>query len=65
MSQHADSGEVVFRTRTRTMPLGNDPLEVVGVTFRIRNCLFPTPGLYWVQFLCNGRIIAQQPLVLR
>jgi hypothetical protein len=63
--QHADSGEVIFRTRTRTMPLGNDPLEVVGVVFRIRNCLFPTPGLYWVQFLCNGEIVAQQPLLLR
>jgi hypothetical protein len=62
---HADSGDVVFRTRTRTMPLVTDPLEVVGVTFRIRNCVFPTPGLYWVQFLCNGRIIAQQPLLLR
>jgi hypothetical protein len=62
--QHADSGEVVFRTLTRTMPLGNDPLEVVGVTFRIRNCLFPAPGLYWVQFWYN-RILAQQPFLLR
>jgi hypothetical protein len=48
--QHADTGEVIFRTGTRTMALVNDPLEVVGVTFRIRNCLFQTPGLYWVQF---------------
>jgi hypothetical protein len=63
--QHADSGEVVFRTRTRTIPLGNDPLEVVGVTFRIRNCLFQAPGLYSVQFWYNGRVIAQQPLLLR
>jgi hypothetical protein len=63
--QHADSGQVVFRTRTRTIPLGSDPLEVVGVTFRLRNCLFQEAGLYWVQFWYNEQMIAQQPLLLR
>jgi hypothetical protein len=62
---HADSGQVVFCTRTRTVPFGNDPLEVVGLTFRLRNCLFHVPGLYWVQFWCNDNSIAQQPLLLR
>lgn len=62
---HADSGHVVFRTLTRTLPLASDPLEVVGMTFRIRNCLFQSPGLYWVQFKYNEQVIAQQPLLLR
>jgi hypothetical protein len=62
---HADSGKVVFRTRTRTIPFGNDPLEVVAVTFRVRNCLFPEPGLYAVQFWYNEQMFAQQPLLLR
>jgi hypothetical protein len=63
--QHADSGQVVFRTGTRTIPFGNDPLEIVGVTFRIRDCLFPEPGLYWVRFWYNETMISQQPLLLR
>jgi hypothetical protein len=63
--RHADSGQVVFRTRTRTVPFSSDPLEVVGVTFRIRNCLFHEAGLYWVQFWYNEEMIAQQPLLLR
>jgi hypothetical protein len=42
---HEESGQVAFRTRTRTIPLASDPLEVLGVTFRIRNCLFQQPGL--------------------
>lgn len=63
--QHADSGQVMFRTRTRTIQLGNDPLEVVGATFRIRNCLFQEAGLYWVQFWYNEQMIAQQSLLLR
>jgi hypothetical protein len=62
---HADSGQVVFRTRTRTIPFVNDPLEVVGVTFRLRNCLLLEPGLYGVQFWYNEQMIAQQPLLLR
>jgi hypothetical protein len=62
---HADSGQVVFRTRTRTIPFASDPLEVVGVTFRLRNCLFQEPGLYWVQFWYNEQMTAQQPLLLR
>jgi hypothetical protein len=63
--QHADSGQVVFRTRTRTVPFSSDPLEVVGATFRIRNCVFEEPGLYWVQFWYNEAMISQQPLILR
>lgn len=63
--QHADSGSVLFRTKTRTIPFGTDPLEVFGATFRIRNCLFSQPGLYWVQFWYNEASIAQQPLLLR
>jgi hypothetical protein len=61
----ADSSGVVFRTRTRTIQFGSDPLEVVGATFRIRNCLFQEPGLYWVQFWYNEQMISQQPLLLR
>jgi len=63
--QQADTGQVVFRSKTRTIPLGSDPLELVGVTFRIRDCLFQGPGLYWVQFWCKDQMLEQQPLLLR
>ena len=62
---HADSDRLAFRTRTRTIPFESDPLELVGVTFRIRNCLFQEPGLYWIQFWYNEEMISQQPLILR
>lgn len=63
--RHADSDHVVFRTRTRTIPFTSDPLEVVGATFRIRNCLFQEAGLYWVQFWYNEEMIAQQSMLLK
>ncbi len=62
---HADSDRVLFRTGTRTIPFGNDPLEIVAVTFRIRGVMFDEPGLYWVQFWYSEQMIAQQPLLLR
>ena len=30
--QHSDSEDVVFRSKTRTIPFGSDPLEVVGAS---------------------------------
>lgn len=63
--QHADSGQIVFRTQTRNIPFSTDPLEVVGVTFRLRNIIFLAPGLYWVQFWYDDQMTAQQPLLLR
>lgn len=63
--RHDDSDQVVFRTATRAIPLGNDPLQVYGAAFRIGNCLFPVAGLYSVQFWYNDEVIAQQPVLLR
>ena len=61
----AESNALAFRTQQRSILLSSDPLEVVGVTFRIRHCTFAEPGLYWVQFWYDEQMLAQQPLVLR
>jgi hypothetical protein len=61
----ADTDTAIFQTRTRSIPFGNEPLQIVNLYFRIRNCTFPTAGLYWVQFWYNGVELTQQPIVLR
>jgi hypothetical protein len=61
----ADSDRIVFRTPTNIVSFGNDPLHVANISVRIRNCEFPAPGLYWVQFWYNEEAIAQQPVLLR
>ena len=63
--REANSDQVVFRTRTRSIPFPTDPLEVSGVTFRLQNCLFHRAGLYWIQFWYNEQMIQQQALLLR
>jgi Family of unknown function (DUF6941) len=41
-----------------------DRLQVKWVLFRIRNCPFPEPGLYWVQFHFAGQLLTEQRLRL-
>jgi len=64
---HADTGALAYAGPTQPWRanLPGNPLEVVGLPFRIRDIEFLEPGLYWLQFWYNGRVLSQQPLVLR
>jgi hypothetical protein len=60
-----DTGQQVFGTPKRSVSFGDDLLEVVGVPFRIRDCVFPEAGLYSVQFWYNDAKLDERPLRLR
>ena len=60
-----ETGEKVFETPKRPIQFRSDPLEVVGVPFRIRDCPFPRSGLYSVQFWYDGVMLEECPLKLR
>jgi hypothetical protein len=60
-----ESEQMIFETRARPIAFGPDPLEVVGVPFRIRDCSFPQAGLYSVQFWYEGTLVEQRPMRLR
>ena len=60
-----DTGQKIFETPKRLVAFGPDPLEVVGVPFRIRDCPFPAPGLYSIQFWYNDAKVEERPLRLR
>jgi len=62
---HADDGAIAFTTPERRLVFGSNPLDLVGVRYRIRNCPFPGPGLYWLQFHFDGEVLAEYPLVVR
>jgi hypothetical protein len=61
----ADTEQIVFQTPERSVDFGNDPLMVRGLTYRIQTISIPRPGLYLIQFRCNGNVLAQQPLLVR
>lgn len=60
-----ESGQKDFETRKRPIQFRSDPLEVVGVPFRIRDCTFPRPGLYSIQFWYDGVMVEERPLNMR
>jgi len=60
-----ETGQVIFKTSLREIQLGSDPLDVVGVAFRIRDCLFPNAGMYSIQFWYNGELVDERPMRLR
>jgi hypothetical protein len=60
-----ETGEKVFETHKRPIPFPPDPLEVVGVPFRIRDCTFPQAGRYSIQFWYDGVMVEERPLRLR
>lgn len=60
-----ETGQKVFETHGRPISFGPDPLDVVGVSFRIRDCSFPQAGLYAVQFWYEGELVEERPLRMR
>ena len=62
---YEETGQRAFGSRPHVLTFGNDPLAVVGVAFRLRDCPFPRAGMYSVQFWYNGTLVAQRPLRTR
>lgn len=60
--EEADSQTVILQTPRERYSFGNDPLKMVGKSFRFRSCVFPSPGLYSVQLWYNGIVVAQESL---
>ena len=61
----ADGDVVIFQTATRNVQFPNDPLQLVGLSFRFLDVTYPAPGLYWVRFTYNEQSLHQEPLLLR
>lgn len=60
-----DTDQIIFRTRLRPIEFGTDPLEVIGVPYRIQSCPFPRPGVYSFQFWYNNVEVERKLINLR
>jgi hypothetical protein len=58
---HAATDDVVFRTTPHVVEF-EEPMVIVPVVFRLRNCSFPTPGVYYVQMFGEAKLIGERPL---
>lgn len=62
---HGPTKTVIFRTPPRRVRFGGAPEENLGFVFRLCNCFFPTAGLYWIEVVFAGSVIARQKLWVR
>ena len=60
-----ETGLTVFETTPRTISFQSSPLNVVGIPFRVRDCVFPNAGMYTFQFWYDVEKLAEQPVRLR
>ncbi len=60
-----DTEETTYVGDKHIVAFGPDPLQVLGVVFRLPSCSFPQGGLYWVEFRYNNAGVARQPLLVR
>ena len=60
----SDRRTVIFRSEPRTVQFAGSPEDAVGMRFRVRNCTFPAAGLYWVDLIFAGAVVARQCLTL-
>ena len=59
----ADSGESILpKPLGGEQPFSDNPLELVGLTFRIHRFWFPEAGLYLAQVTYNGELLAERPI---
>jgi uncharacterized protein DUF6941 len=63
--RQADSGQLVFSSPNHTVTFPPNPLDIRGLVFRRTNCVLPGPGLHWIQFCYNQKVLAEQPLIVR
>ncbi len=56
--------EVVFETAP-AMIFFDETAAVVPVYFRLPNCGFPAPGVYYVQVFNETKLIGERPLLVR
>lgn len=61
----ADTDQFVFGSPPHDFPHSTDRHTVSAIAFRLLRCVFPRPGLYWVEFRHDGRTLRQMPLILR
>jgi hypothetical protein len=52
----------VIRTQERLLPAGPNPLTAHTFVFRMTGLVWPEPGLYEVDLLCDDQAIAQQAI---
>lgn len=56
--------DAIYQTKSKLISF-LDPTLVVPVVYRLRNCIFPAPGLYFIEILHEKKLIGERRFQLR
>ncbi len=62
--RHAATDEIVYQTKPKPIAF-LDPTLVVPAVFRLRNCVFPAAGLYYIGILHEKKLIGERRFQVR
>lgn len=62
---NATTDDIIYVGSEHPLAFTGDPLQVKAFSFRIVECQFESPRLYWVSFCFNDVLLSQEPLTLR
>lgn len=54
----------IYRSTIHTVRFSGMPDDTFGSFWQVRNCSFPSAGLYFVECLFSGAVIARQPIAV-
>ena len=60
---HMATDSVIYLGKLKAVSF-KDPTLVVPVLFPVRNCVFPSPGVYFVEILADNKVVGERRLHL-
>ena len=60
----ADTERAIFGTHVHDLTYPTDRHQIAVLVLRLEDCIFPEPGLYWIEFHSDGDIIRREPVTL-
>jgi hypothetical protein len=63
--REAETGRKVTGGHPHRVKFAGDPTRVQGLILRLRDCVFPEPGLYQVELHVDEKAVAEEPLLVR
>ncbi|MSQ96451.1 MAG: hypothetical protein EXR98_18115 [Gemmataceae bacterium] len=60
---YEQSGHITSHSKkSLTVRFLGDSRTITGIKINLPNCVFPSEGLYWVELVFSGEVIARQPI---
>jgi hypothetical protein len=61
---HAATDDLIYQSKPKAVNF-KAPTSIVPVQFRLRNCAFPMPGVYFLEMVADSKVVGERRLEVR